>query len=463
MSITLPPPSYPKVRDMAVRCATYYRMELSKLSPGMEIRNIFRQAGSTTYVVPVAMPRYVTGPIKARAFELSQCPLAQALAGYVWSHDFHYRRHWGTRVETGQWERATWDHQVLTRLVYKPLIRALAAAALTAALAGKPPVPWKLSIRQLYRFIDDSIVDGAERAKGYRTLQAICPLFGLHVSPWTVVLASFKATLTPTASFAVPEFETRYSEYVLDPMDFAAPRFSDCIVTLEWANRTLNMNLVAEEAGFRLNLIKWALTCVSSDHAVTVPSEGVCLVTDRDGHVLTKFQRNDWMSSRGKMMLGRGELARATKLAKSFEHFADIAPKLKDALWFFGRSCASSLARDRLLEAAVGIDALTTNRAPEVRYRFKLHTAVLLHAIHAPEADNALNGILGKIFDERSGAAHGGAQSLSGGGLAAQACMLLARTIEAIVSLAHSSVLPLKRTTTLYDAIELFVRSRATK
>lgn len=160
-----------------------------------------------------------------------------------------------------------------------------------------------------------------------------------------------------------------------------------------------------------IDTVKLALTIGSIPDATL--GEGIIICDDIIGsnpyQKLLSFKRERFSGSRAGIQLERDE----NKVRQVFSDLLAVKAKsldLQNALWYWGRSSISSLSRDILLEATIGLESLLVPNTPgELSHRFRLHGAALLGK--SPEETQEYKKHLAEIYKNRSTAAHGGSKS----------------------------------------------------
>jgi len=130
-------------------------------------------------------------------------------------------------------------------------------------------------------------------------------------------------------------------------------------------------------------------------------------------------------------------------LVSQLKRAQEIAPELGQAVWHFGRACNATLARDVVLESAIGIEMLLTSGGGETTYKVSVHGLALL----AETEGAAVADELASIYSVRSRAAHGsGDIEQKAKRVAPRARNILAKTIGAVVTGVDSGTLDVTST-----------------
>jgi len=168
------------------------------------------------------------------------------------------------------------------------------------------------------------------------------------------------------------------------------------------------LQYLEQEIADRVDLVKWALMAAidNSDSLI----EGTITYEDMLGGQVTpigfNFFRREVQKDEGTVYKMTDDAARHAKsLVGEAIGLCEKMPDLKQAFWYWGRSCLASIDRDVLLDAVIGLESLLVPNPGESRYRFCLHGAALLAS--CPDDAETMAKELRTIYDKRSSAAHG--------------------------------------------------------
>jgi hypothetical protein len=241
-------------------------------------------------------------------------------------------------------------------------------------------------------------------------------------------------------------FLSKYSnDYLWD--DFNSPLSCDLIAEMEYAfDDGVSGKDVIESTANDLDLVKLSIFILNKQ---TEPiDEGTCILNiigrdfnDIERRIRRSNERIFRASGYPNEDLLTNDLPRLVNIISVLEKQRNGYGDIKDAIWHFGRACLTPLPRDILLESVIGLDGLLVPGGGDSSYRFKLHGAVLLS--NDSEKTLELYKKLGKIYDMRSGAAHGESRGESLGN-ARDARMYLSRAIFKISELCDKGKLPCK-------------------
>lgn len=390
------------------------------------------------------------------AAKLSQLPAAKALNDYVWSHG-QFRKTI-TRDDKRDVPRSAWERAVWGELIHSPLQWLLFNAALEELVATGTFRAWS---------VDPNLTTAAAKevarriVRKRRTIHAHCLLGLRRIEADKPIELEPGMTIEELSTLERCVHLTKYShEYSSD--DYSAP-FFDVRLNVTVAMEDLSDQTASVAIANAIDRAKWALSIACNrDFAV---EEGPVVIRSPDGSRCRTLRRDTAMIQGGQRKFDRTPLTadqgtRAAQLLNTYRTALGLAPGLSKAMWLFGRACTTSLARDSLLDAVIGLDSLLVPGGGEGRYRVALHGAALLGDSDPDQTHENLQ----KIYDLRSRAAHSAAfEGEKFQEMAPIARSYLARVIYAIAALLNCGAIQLKESKdTIANAVERWVRARVT-
>lgn len=348
----------------------------------------------------------------------------------------------------------SWMRMQAMYLIQNPLHSALDKTAMINFIDGSDnPEAWALEKEYLIDSINSSILYLIEYpANNVHYIKAICPIFNIEFNANEIILSK---------EIKIKEWSTRdrailmssHHDAFLWQDDFGrGPTFSKYFIEME-----LNVKAGAsphEAIASNIDCIKWAaMTAANSENP---PSEGVCIVLTKGGTRLNSIRREDSLKGE-KYSLNQQKLDTFISLFYKFNNSVTKNYGLDKALWHFGRSCTSSIQRDILLEAVIGIDSIVSSDSRDSFYRFCLHGSALLKA-NDSRIDATIYEELKQIYGRRSSAAHGtGPIANKQSDLHEKARLYLSKMIESVLILNENKTLSIDKDNEVAKAVQVFV------
>ncbi|MEH2149698.1 hypothetical protein [Nostoc sp.] len=361
------------------------------------------------------------------------------LTDYLWERNAFKKYLTGPEKSEVEWKNS-WARSIFGDFIHRLLLSALETAGISAFVDGKEIIPWVLEESDLQLIVEQYVEDFKERKKGKEKFTAYCLLSTINLPDCiTEVELGEGIRLKRWLERERLIFNSlHHDEFLWD--DFKKTTFLNVIVEITVTLNTGESPL--SQVADLIDLVKWSLVTVSQSDAQL--AEGVCLVFNKTGNSLYKLRRDENLGF-PQIDLSQEQITLCQKIIAQFLSCTKVNPDINNALWHFGRSCTSTLDRDILLEAAIGMDSLTTQGGGDSRYKFCLHSAALLATI--TQTEKKINyEKLKEIYDQRSSAAHGGKQKNAEKLkiLAIDARKVLALIIFAIIELASRGIINLK-------------------
>ncbi|WP_414567198.1 hypothetical protein [Nostoc sp. CCY 9925] len=434
---------------------------LKSVSVNDKIRVIWRIDEKSYYADNVAFPNYRDQKVWQRIENIWDSNEVIALTDYLWEHNAVKKSITGPDQSEIEWKKS-WARFIFGDFVHRLLLSALENAGICDFVDGKEIIPWSLKELDLQSALEKFVEEYKELNQGKEKFTAYCLFSAINLPDGIteVELAEGIKVRSWSQRERLIFNSLHHHEFLWD--DFKQPTLLDVIVEIKVTLNSGESPLSPVED--LIDLVKWGLITVSQSD--THLPEGVCLIFNRTSSRLYKLRRDDNLGS-SQMSLSAEQITLCKKIIGQFLSCAKVNPDIKNALWHFGRSCTSVLDRDILLEAAIGIDSLTTQRGGDSRYKFCLHSAALIATVKQAHKKVDYQK-LKKIYDQRSCAAHGGKQNNLNQLkiLALDARKALALIILAIIDLTSNGIINLKSErnseNTIASAVEKYVISKVT-
>jgi hypothetical protein len=429
--------------------------DLQGTTTGTRIRTLRRLAdGSSSRIsgYHVSCPSYRDRAVSDRIKEISNSAEFHTVSEYMW--DRGAEKQVITGPDPG---RQAWNQILFNNLVYMPLLNALEFTGKVTFIREGNVKPWVAFDDVIKRVVQKRIAAIRDKRNGVGVYIAYCPIADPQFPSDRIDFGHGILVKKLTMEERLV-FEPLYSQYANDPCNwsgvFKTPGFLESMVEITVSVPLSTGGNTYESVARKLNAIKWALMIASG---MSTPfSEGRCLIEARDETLIGGLMRDPSVSG-PKFVVDEAAIDRTRTLLDHYFPLAENTADLANAMWHFGRASVASIERDMLLEAAIGIDALTNRSSRDSKYRFCLHTAALLHAAGVASGDTY--DLLRRIYDRRSGAAHGGSAS-DLGSLPSVARQLLANAIAAAVDLTMAGKLGIRGTASVSEALEQFVAQK---
>jgi len=391
------------------------RSALSSVPVKEQRQSVYRPTETGVASAELPVPMYRKSEIWEAGDRIQRLPEARALLDYLWSKNALAME----LIADGDAEPTFdgWVSFVWVDLIREPLLYLCALAATRDLSDRGEHVPWSVDERDLDRAVDDLVALFCRRI---RTFEALCPVInavvegdsfdvgrGITISSWTA------------AEHAL--FLTRYeSEYLDDDsslwgrgalvkvrMSVSAER-DDYGLSTSYASTVKRDAIASKAIADLLDRLKWA-TIIACGGIVL--EEGPVVVRTPSGGRIRTLRRGDTVfrtRSYQCPIFNDATVSQMRRELDGLQSLSDQASTVEEIVWALGRSCAAQLARDALLEAAIGLERLLLPReAGESTYKFRLHGLGVLK-----EADaTALDRDLRDIYRLRSRAAHGSGQA----------------------------------------------------
>ena len=437
---------YPHLKKLAVKSTQKTLDILKSMEVSAKIRLIYRGDNTSASGDQVLFPNYREKSVLNRINEVWKSDETLALTNYLWEHGAYKKTIIGPKPDKSYWARL-----VFADLVHIPLLTALEQAGISDLIDdGKIINTWSVPDEILFKAVENTIEKIEDTKNGFQILTAICPL---DVHDLLQEGADIEIGNGITIRHWLPKecfmFLSLYEhEYLLD--DFKSPFFKNHIAEIKLTKSHDDSQNVKVQVAEQLDFLKWGLFITSKSD---IPlAEGTCLIIDKTGAKIGKFRRDENYSGRVSFDNDQIDACKVAMNDLSTLLQSHISEKSKDdfyqALWHFGRSCVSTLDRDILLEAAIGLDRLLVHGGGASQYRFCLHGAAILSSV-SPVIEEEIDfyKMLKNIYEKRSSAAHGGTNSdvIEIKDQARKSRKLLADIILAIVRLAKDQKIDLNR------------------
>lgn len=389
----------------------------------------------------------------------------RALSEYLWSQGaFRFKHDEALGRQT--WESArVWFHLVYTAMVWSFRRTVQKQYAFT----GSVPEKWVIDGRILRSTLSDIIEGQAESGSDTRLVTAVCSLSGLGFPDGTANRFGPELVLRKWSHRERAVFLAEHDkEFLLH--DGKSPGAGRPTLAIAELALRLPADVVANEDGprrevaWRLDLVKLALAIAS--RSANPPAEGTCLIFGRSGAVMSRMNRDHSLSGFGVprgpyVEVSRDQVREATRFYRAFASQADRVSGLNNALLYFGRSCTAALDSDVLLDAVSGMDHVLTSPGTDAGYRFRLHGTAVLSRRRAHVDPRETFDLLKKLYEARSGPAHGGELSTKVTDAPIAARLALADLIASVVELASAGELRSEDGPKAWQQIEAMVRRRA--
>lgn len=366
------------------------------------IRTLYRGERNSFRGNFVYFPHYWDGSVRDRTEELRKNEETLALTDYLWEMNAYKKTF--TRPNPN---KDTWARAIFHELVQQPLIKALQRTRIGEYIDREEIGTWSVKEKYLREAVSNQIEYSEELKNGILTAIAICPLGIQNMLPEGTEVVLGDAIIR---HWSLKERFIFYSlhgnNYFWD--DYKNPIGQDHIIEIKHSKANGDGKYINKvQTADSLDLLKWGLFVSSG---VDIPlSEGTCLMLSKTGDYFERLHRDENHST--DISFDSGQIDTCKAAIKDFSTLLESSINkeskgdLYHALWHFGRSCVSTLDRDILLEAAIGLDRLLTTSGGEVQYRFCVHGAAILSSLEKNIEDPYK--MLKDIYKERSDAAHG--------------------------------------------------------
>jgi hypothetical protein len=408
-------------------------------------------SGFATYELPA--PNYRSREVWNRIPAVCAAPESKALTAYLWSRGACEKSL--TRDDAAVPTRDAWERFVWGDLLHMPLEEILYHAATESLVNDGTYVPWRVDddlVGKVAADIADTLCTGG------RSICAWCPLMWVHVDPGEdlelepgVRLRAWK----PAGQFL---FLTRYGrEYTHDDYSHL---MGDAVLEIKTRSGEGSANEIATNVADTLDRAKWALMIAEGSSEPL--EESPVVIRGPGGWRGRTLRRGQGFIGNSQERVKRyskknGEAA--ASLLQLLDRVQQKTGEVRSALWLFGRACTASLARDALLDAAVGLEMLVVPNAGDSGYRFVVHGLAIIE----DEEPGKLETDLKTIYKLRSKAAHGSPRQGEDDFVAAapRARVLLAKAIHASARLIDSGLLDVVATKgDIGKAVEQLVKRR---
>lgn len=415
---------------------------------------IFRPTnnGFTTYDLPA--PDYRSKAVWDHIPLVCAVRESRELTDYLWSHGACEKTL--TRDDAAVPPREAWERFVWGDLLHMPLEEILVRSAAESLVNDGAFTPWRVD-EELVHEVSADIADTL--CTGGRLIYAWCPLMWFQLEA-----AAADLELEPGVRIYRRQparqclFLTRYGrEYIHDDYSHL---MGDAMLEIKRRIGDASPNEVATSIADTLDRVKWALMiAVKSTEPI---EEAPVVMRGPTGWRVRTLRRGQGFigdsNERGKQYTKAiGE--ESASLLRLLERVQQKTGEIRSALWLFGRSCTASLARDVLLDAAVGLEMLLVPSAGDTGYRFTVHGLAIIE----DEEPKTLEADLKKIYNLRSKAAHGTPRESEKDfvSMAPRARVLLAKAIRASARLIDSGELNIDPTKgDIGKAVEQLVKHR---
>ncbi len=400
--------------------------------------------------MPLALPWYRTEAAYEVVMAARHSDVGQRLLDFLWENGLFKLRL--TRADGAPVRRDGWEVNAWGRLLRWPLDHLLESHVLTRASLRQDLTPWAIDEPELHRTaaaLADRIASGMSRVRAVSPIawlkwpegfpQSYELEEGVRLRAWTM------------EEYCV--FMTHHGdEYQQNQL---LTGFNSGCVEIEFRAHD-SEPAVLQRVAETLDRVKWALMVAAG--ATDSFHESSTVI---DGGAGRRYRplRREALPFDGRSHFSLRVSAETLQQAKARLEELGCASgcdtrRLSSALTFLGRALTASLGRDSLLEAAIGLEGLCVRKGQNT-YKFPLHVAAVLRDA-LPDDDVFPD--LKKIYDVRSGAAHG---SLNAGDdpLAPRARFLLAQAVAAVLDLRGRGELVGPK---IPEAIEALVRRRTT-
>jgi hypothetical protein len=406
-------------------------------------RKIFRlhEGGIKDYVID--FPEYgLFSPLDVTDRAL-RCQKVRAVVDYV--------------LDYGELRKTKGPPIIIREVIHDPLARILEETAIDEAVDTGNVTLWRLPDSVLERSLDEIIQRILHKKYTYL---AKCPLGFVKGNPGSSWALDDEVSL----KIYSPEEGVRYLSRHYDKLPrhyFLADFGLGDVAVLEIAGtiddeirirgrppRT-GTDIIHEEIINTIDIAKWALMIGFKYSAPLI--EARIIYQDILGMEYVHYTTGPFGIGEFRRQFKRGgvvyDLDAATMLnvATLFQHARKIwsvSQDIKDAFWFWGRSCVAVLDRDTLLDSIIGLERLLLPPEPgEFSFRFGLHGSALLTRPEEPEEDAEEKfRDLRKLYSKRGSAAHGGREKIQRDE-ALKARKNLAEAIASVVELSDLGVL----------------------
>lgn len=383
--------------------AVYEALEdLKKLHLPAVKWHVYRGDERSSGSIEIDIPFYRDKIVWEHIDTLSRAPAAIALTDYLWEKGAFKKTLTGPAPDKQAWARFVYGD-----LVHGPILGALNETSLLEAVKIGAVVPWSVEEDILRLFIESTIEDHLPQKGSLKIRKAICFLPMLNIETDSDITLGLGITIKVLSITDRLIAMTRYQDEFIWSDIHSAPWMAKYVVEIELP--ILSTNRIGEQSfatcvGEHLDLMKWAFMQVAGTNRPI--KEGKIFIVDKRGAIVDRHQR-DLSSSNYTGPLNKEQLKEASKIMEHLNKIADESDAAAIALWHFGRACNTSLDRDSLLEAAIGIDAILVDSASDSVYRFWLHAgAILSEALPQTENEKYFR-IAKELYDNRSKLAHG--------------------------------------------------------
>lgn len=433
---------YHHLKKLTFRATQKTLAILKSMEVSEKVLLIYRGDNTSVRGYQVPFPNYREKSVWNRIEEVWGSDETLALANYLWTHGACKKSFTGPKPDKSVWART-----VFGDLVHGPLLTALEQAGISEFVDGKIIKTWSISDEDLFKAVEARIEIMEDEKNGYRILTAICPLdVSALLQEGTEIEIGNGITIKHWLPKEYLTFRSLH-ERGCSRDDFKSPPFRNHVAEIRLTKSHDDSRDIKVQVADQLDILKWVLF-VTSKFEIPL-AEGTCLILDKTGNEIAKFYRDENYSGHISFNNNQIDACKVAMNDLSTLLQSQISEKSKEdfyqALWHFGRSCVSTLDRDILLEAAIGLDRLLVPGGGDSKYRFCLHGAAILSSVKKDDID--FYGALESIYKSRSSAAHGGT-SADEKKIKEQARMsrkLLADIILAIICLAKDQKIDLNR------------------
>jgi hypothetical protein len=380
-------------------------------------------------------------------------PEADTLTDYLWGRGAWKKQL--TRDDDQLPTREAWERFAWGDLIHGTLLH-LATRAATKQLVQSPCFDlWALGDSDLLRAADDiaAMVSGLPRR-----IHATCPTLGLQ-------LDGSEQSLAPGVRIRAWSVEERCEFLTLHHEEYLSGDFTgwlcDAALEIDVDVEALSDEAAGTAVAGVIDTAKWA-AAVAMNRGATFRESPTIIETSSSWRGITLRRTGSLrrIESWPVLKFGPTEIQTIAGLIDDVRGIQTMTSRVEAAIWLYGRSCNAVLARDALLDAAVGLELLLVPNAGESRYRFTLHGLAVIQN----EPADQLEADLKAICAARSAAAHGGDAGKRFEELAPRARDLLARLIAAVVALQKEGTLQLSLTKgDVAAAVEDLIKRRIRK
>lgn len=310
--------------------------------------------------------------------------------------------------------RSSWELFVLYDVMHNPLSQALTDAAIEVAIEGDTIKRWHIPEPKSAALIDELVLRISQQKQRY---VAKCPLAYIEGPVGSVWELGDGMSLRILTDREKAGYLSRIHNRVLWHDSISSLAFNTCILELVDSVETANLrggnppktggDIIEEHIADTLDIVKWSLGIAFQQKTPLI--EGTITYEDiLGGHLGVSgsgaFRREE-KSQGTSYELTKEKIETASTLIKQANKYLKQSTDLKQAFWYWGRSCLADIDRDIILDSIIGIEHLLVPSPGESRYRFGLHGSALLS--NNPQEAREKAKELRKTYDRRSKVAHG--------------------------------------------------------